>query len=110
MNILKNIRKDVYFKRVCLITIISTFIFYSLSILRHYLLQSNAYDLGLFDQWIWLTSKNLPSYSSMTGLHMLADHGAWTLYIPSLIYKIKADLNIILPLNRHLFRICRIII
>ena len=66
MSILKNIRKDVYFKRVCLITIISTFIFYSLAVLRHYLLQSNAYDLGLFDQWIWLTSKNLPSYSSMT--------------------------------------------
>ena len=21
---------------------------------RHYLLQSNAYDLGLFDQWAWL--------------------------------------------------------
>ena len=95
MNILKNIRKDVYFKRVCLITIISTFIFYSLAVLRHYLLQSNAYDLGLFDQWIWLTSKNLPSYSSMTGLHMFADHGAWTLYIPSLIYKIKPDLNIL---------------
>ena len=95
MNILKNIRKDVYFKRVCLITIISTFIFYSLAVLRHYLLQSNAYDLGLFDQWIWLTSKNLPSYSSITGLHMFADHGAWTLYIPSLIYKIKPDLNIL---------------
>ena len=95
MSILNNLRKDFYFKRVFFITIISTFIFYSLAILRHYLLQSNAYDLGLFDQWIWLTSKNLPSYSSMTGLHMFADHGAWTLYIPSLIYKIKPDLNIL---------------
>ncbi len=93
---LNNFRSDIYFKRVLFVAIISTFIFYLLAVLRHYLLQSNAFDLGLFDQWIWLTSKNLPSYSSMTGLHMFADHGAWTLYIPSLIYKIKPDLNILL--------------
>ncbi|WP_032521342.1 DUF2079 domain-containing protein, partial [Prochlorococcus marinus] len=66
-----------------------------LAVLRHYLLQSNAYDLGLFDQWIWLTSKNLPSYSTMTGLHMFADHGAWTLYIISVIYKLIPDINIL---------------
>ena len=95
MDSLNNFRKDTYLKRVFLIAIISTLIFYSLAIARHYLLQSNAFDLGLFDQWIWLTSKNLPSYSSMTGLHMFADHGAWALYIPSLIYKIKPDLNIL---------------
>ena len=95
MGRLNNFRKDIYLKKVFLTTIISTIIFYFLAVLRHYLLQSNAFDLGLFDQWIWLTSKNLPSYSSMTGLHMMADHGAWTLYIPSLIYKIKPDLNIL---------------
>ena len=27
------------------------------SALRHNLLQSNAYDLGLFDQWVWLISQ-----------------------------------------------------
>ena len=95
MKILNNFRKDIYLKKVLFVTSISTIIFYLLALLRHYLLQSNAYDLGLFDQWIWLTSRNLPSYSSMTGLHMLADHGAWTLYIPSLIYKIKPDINIL---------------
>ena len=92
---LNNFRKDIYLKRIFLISIISTLIFYLLAVLRHYLLQSNAFDLGLFDQWIWLTSQNLPSYSSMTGLHMFADHGAWILYIPSLIYKIMPDLNIL---------------
>ena len=95
MHSLNNFRKDIYFKRVFLIAIISTLILYLLAVFRHYLLQSNAFDLGLFDQWIWLSSKNLPSYSSITGLHMLADHGAWTLYIPSLIYKIKPDINIL---------------
>ncbi|MFZ9974595.1 MAG: DUF2079 domain-containing protein, partial [Vulcanococcus sp.] len=47
---------------------------------RHGLIQSNAYDLGLFDQWIWLVSRGLPPVSSMEGVHLLADHGAWALY------------------------------
>ena len=96
MYILNKIRKDIHLKRVFIVAISSTLIFYFLAILKHLLLQSTAYDLGLFDQWIWLTSQGLPSYSSMTGLHMLADHGAWTLYIASFIYKIKPDLNILL--------------
>ena len=95
MKVLNKLKKDIYFRRVFLVTIISTFIFYFLAILKHYLLQSTAYDLGLFDQWIWMTSQGIPSYSSMTGLHMLADHGAWTLYIASFFYKIKPNLNIL---------------
>ena len=86
MEKLNNFRSDIYFKKLFLITTCSSLAFFVLAVLRHYLLQSNAYDLGLFDQWIWLTSKNIPSYSSMTGLHMFADHGAWTLYILSLIH------------------------
>jgi len=95
MYILNEIIKDIHLKKVLIVAISSTLIFYFLAILKHILLQSTAYDLGLFDQWIWLTSQGLPSYSSMTGLHMLADHGAWTLYIASFIYKIKPDLNIL---------------
>ena len=88
MNKLTDLRNDKYFKKLFLITTLATFLFFTLAVTRHYLLQSNAYDLGLFDQWIWLTSKNIPSYSTMTGLHMFADHGAWTLYIASVIYKL----------------------
>ena len=31
---------------------------WSVSALRHHWLQSNAYDLGLFDQWVWLISRS----------------------------------------------------
>ena len=95
MDKLNNFRRDIYFKKLFLITTFSSLSFFVLAVLRHYLLQSNAYDLGLFDQWIYLTSKNLPSYSSMTGLHMFADHGAWTLYIISVLYKLIPDINIL---------------
>ena len=95
MNKLTYFSNDKYFKKLVVITTLVSTLFFILANLRHFLLQSNAYDLGLFDQWIWLTSKNLPSYSSMTGLHMFADHGAWALYIPSLIYKLIPEINIL---------------
>jgi len=58
------------------------------SALRHGLLQSNAYDLGLFDQWVWLISQGLPPISSMEHVHVLADHGAWLLYGAGGLYRI----------------------
>ncbi len=60
---------------------------------RHSLLQSNAYDLGLFDQWIWLVSQGLPPYSSMEGVHLLADHGAWALYLAALPYQLHSSVQ-----------------
>jgi len=48
---------------------------------RHGLLQSNAYDLGLFDQWAWLIGSGAAPISSMEQVHVLADHGAWMLYL-----------------------------
>ncbi|WP_320673554.1 DUF2079 domain-containing protein [Prochlorococcus sp. MIT 1341] len=68
-------------------------LFWILSSTRHWLLQSNAYDLGLFDQWIWLISKRLPPYSSMEGVHVLADHGALSLYIAAIPYRIFSSVH-----------------
>ena len=53
---------------------------------RHWLLQSNAYDLGLFDQWAWLLGNGLSPISSMENVHVLADHGAWLFYWSGLLY------------------------
>jgi len=92
---LNDFKNDKYFKKLFIFTTIVSLSFFLIAVLRHFLLQSNAYDLGLFDQWIWLTSKNLSSYSTMSGLHMFADHGAWTLYIASFIYKLIPDVNIL---------------
>jgi len=56
------------------------------SALRHRLLQSNAYDLGLFDQWAWLIGSGQPPISSMEGVHLMADHGAWLFYLAGAAY------------------------
>ncbi len=70
------------------------FLLWGCSAIRHALLQSNAYDLGLFDQWIWLVSKGLPPYSTMEeGVHILADHGAWALYLASIPYALHSSVQ-----------------
>ena len=60
---------------------------------RHGLLQSNAYDLGLFDQWAWLIGSGAAPISSMEQVHVLADHGAWMLYMAGAAYRILPSLQ-----------------
>ena len=62
------------------------FLGWGCSALRHDLLQSNAYDLGLFDQWVWLIGRGFEPVSSMEHVHVLADHGAWLLYAAGAAY------------------------
>jgi uncharacterized membrane protein len=55
--------------------------FWGLAVLRYALPQSNSFDLGLFDQWVWLISRGLAPVSSQSAdLSLLTDHGAWLLY------------------------------
>ena len=66
---------------------------WGLAALRHFLLQSNAYDLGLFDQWAWLVSQGLPPISSMEQVHLLADHGAWGFYAAGGLYALAPSVQ-----------------
>ena len=60
---------------------------------RHGLLQSNAYDLGLFDQWAWLIGSGAAPISSMEHVHVMADHGAWMLYLAGGAYRILPSIH-----------------
>lgn len=74
--------------------------FWGLAALRHALLQSNSFDLGLFDQWVWLISRGLAPVSSQSAdLHLLADHGAWLLYGLAPLYALLPTLQWLLALQ-----------
>ena len=79
--------------RVNLISLFFAIILLSASITRHNLYQSNVYDLGLFDQWLWLISNGYEPISSMAQTHVLSDHAAWALYFIAPLYKIFASVN-----------------
>jgi uncharacterized membrane protein len=67
---------------------ISTLALVFFSSLRHSLFQSGAWDLGIFDQSIYLLSQGLVPNSSFTYFHILGDHAAFILYPLSIFYKI----------------------
>lgn len=58
---------------------------------RHQLFQSTAWDLGIFDQAIYLISQGKTPISSYLGIHILGDHAALILYLVAIFYKIFAS-------------------
>ena len=67
--------------------LISFLIFSTAASLRHYWFHSSSWDLGIFDQAIYLISQGLEPYSTLLGFHILGDHGALVLYPLGIIYK-----------------------
>ena len=57
------------------------------SSLRHYWFHSSSWDLGIFEQAIYLISQGQEPYSTLLGFHILGDHGALVLYPLGIIYK-----------------------
>ena len=79
---------------VILVSSFISLIFFIFSFVRHQLFQTN-YDLTLFDQWLWLISRDLNPISSITKWHVLSDHAAWALYLFAPFYKIIPSVNLL---------------
>ncbi len=67
---------------------VSAIIFFTYSSFKHALFHSTAWDLGIFDQAVYLISQGQPAFSSLMNFHVLADHAALILYPLSILYKI----------------------
>ena len=72
---------------------IAATILFLFSSLRHGLLESNAWDLGIFDQPLYLLSRGLPPISTVINVHILGDHAAWIFYPLSVLYRIYPDVH-----------------
>ncbi|MBW4494397.1 MAG: DUF2079 domain-containing protein [Oscillatoria princeps RMCB-10] len=68
-------------------------ILFACSSLRHALFQSGAFDLGIFDQGVYLISQGKQPVCSIVGFHILGDHAAWVLYPLALLYRIYPDVH-----------------
>jgi uncharacterized membrane protein len=74
-------------------------IFFLCSSLRHALFQSTAWDLGIFDQAIYLISQGKSPISSFLGFHIMGDHASGIFYILALFYKIYPDVHWLLAVQ-----------
>ena len=74
------------FSRLITASFLSFIILFILAASRHLLLQSNAYDLGIFEQYLWMASRGIFAPGTIHGIHIFADHGAFILLPMSLLY------------------------
>ncbi|PSB35862.1 hypothetical protein C7B82_00150 [Stenomitos frigidus ULC18] len=68
--------------------IVSTTVLFVASSVRHLLFQSAAFDLGYFDQALYLISQGQPPIVSFWGFHFLGGHADWILYLLAPLYKL----------------------
>lgn len=67
-------------------TVISFLVFFIASSIRHILFNSHGFDLGIFDNGIYLISQGKTPYVYFRELHILGDHAAWILYFIAPLY------------------------
>ncbi|WP_324237912.1 DUF2079 domain-containing protein [Okeania sp.] len=79
--------------------IVATLTFFVCSSLRHFLFYSTGFDLGIYDQAIYLISQGKSPISSFLGHHYLGDHAAWAAYPLGLFYIIYPDVHWLLFLQ-----------
>ena len=90
---------SVYF--ICCSAILSLF-----SSLRHAWFQSNAWDLGIFEQAIYLISQGHEPISTFLNFHILGDHAAFVLYPIALIYRAFPSTYLLLTLQSIAITAC----
>ena len=71
----------------------SGLILFLCSSIRHFVYQSTAWDLGIFDQATYLISQGKPPISSLMGFHILGDHAAVIFYLLAGLYKIYPEVH-----------------
>ncbi len=71
----------------------SVLLLFGCSSLRHALYQSSAFDLGYFDQAIYLISQGQTPIVSFWGYHFMGGHADWILYGLALLYKIHPNVH-----------------
>lgn len=72
---------------------IASIIFFFCSSLRHGLFQSTAFELGIYDQVVYLISQGKPPISSFLEVHHLGNHAAWGVYFIALFYRIYPSVH-----------------
>lgn len=76
--------------------IILSFLYSTLSLVRHNNFQSGAFDLGIFDQAIWQYSQFIYPFNTIKERFILGDHLTLTLPIFSPLFYIWDDVRILL--------------
>lgn len=82
-----------------LVILFSAILYFTMSSIKFSYFKATAFDLGIFDQAVYLISKGIEPVSSFLGFHILGDHASFILYPISLLYLIYPDVHWLLGLQ-----------
>lgn len=74
-------------------------VFSVLVLYKHAHLGTRAFDLGIFDQGLWLLSEGKTPIVTIRGLHLFGDHTSFLLYPLVPLYWVWADVRVIMVLT-----------
>jgi len=86
-------------------SIFAAIVLFVASALKHARFESSAWDLGIYDQAIYLIGKDEQPLSSYLGVHILADHASFIFYPLSLLYKIYPSVYWLLAVQALAFSV-----
>jgi uncharacterized membrane protein len=81
------------------IALVGGLVLFTLAVLRHTFLRSGGYDLGIFDQTLYLISQGKTPVSSLIGIHIMADHVSLILYPLGWLYKLIPSVYLLFALQ-----------
>lgn len=81
-TVLKTVRSHFLTRWISLAAVI----LFTASSARHLLLQSTAFDLGIYDQVAYLLSRGMEPISSYLGFHHMGNHTAYSFYLLAIPY------------------------
>ncbi|HEY3375457.1 MAG TPA: DUF2079 domain-containing protein [Candidatus Aquicultor sp.] len=70
-----------------------------LTVINHQNFGSFGFDLGIFDQGVWLLSQGAAPFITVRGLHLFGDHLSLILLLIAPLYKVWADARLLLILQ-----------
>jgi uncharacterized membrane protein len=71
--------------------------FYSIATYSSF--RADTYDLGNFDQTLWLISRFIYPYNTGMGVHFMGDHASFLLYPLAALYWLAADVRLLLAIQ-----------
>jgi len=73
-------------------------VFGSLVLYNHAHFGTQTFDLGIFDQGLWLLSRLERPFVTLRGVHLFGDHSSWILALLAPLYRIWPDVRVLLVL------------
>ena len=95
----KDLKQSYQYAALCAMMLIYVATFSFLTVRMHNNFSTYGFDLGIFDQGIWLLSQLKEPFITVRGLHLFGEHLSFNLVLLAPLYKIWPDVRLLLVLQ-----------